>query len=453
MRNQSPFVVSAFAAVRRRTSASAFTPRVHLQFIFSLAVLLLIFAPKLSYSDASSASASARSLSALKRAAGQTPVPIDELLSTPLADTPLTRDDAVAAAALIRKFTSDEIRSSRADEMKKKVVVMGDLSMPFFYRKFGSKPKSGWSLYISMHGGGGVAARVNDQQWENQKRLYQLKEGIYLAPRAPTNTWNLWHQGHIDGFLARLITNLVVFEGVDPDRVFLMGYSAGGDGVYQLAPRMADQFAAAAMMAGHPNETSALGLRNLPFTIHVGEKDAGYARNSKARDWKARLLELKKNDADGYTHFVKLHAGKGHWMNRQDAEAIGWMARFRRDRTPKRIVWKQDNVVHDRFYWLAISPGEVKPRGEIIASRDGQKIHIEQADANRVTVLLNDELVDLDKEIVILSGQKELFRGVVARTIRTLAETIRDRGGLSIAFSARHEIAIPKPAKAASSSP
>ena len=37
----------------------------------------------------------------------------------------------------------------------------------------------------------------------------------------------------------RLIENLVVFEGVDPNRVYLLGYSAGGDGVYQLAPRMA----------------------------------------------------------------------------------------------------------------------------------------------------------------------------------------------------------------------
>ena len=44
--------------------------------------------------------------------------------------------------------------------------------------------------------------RVNDQQWENQKKLYTLDEGIYLAPRAPTNTWNLWHEAHIDRLFA-----------------------------------------------------------------------------------------------------------------------------------------------------------------------------------------------------------------------------------------------------------
>jgi poly(3-hydroxybutyrate) depolymerase len=49
-----------------------------------------------------------------------------------------------------------------------------------------------------------------------------------------------------------------------------MGYSAGGDGVFQIAPRMADHWAAAAMMAGHPGDAAALNLRNLPFTIFMG---------------------------------------------------------------------------------------------------------------------------------------------------------------------------------------
>ena len=48
-------------------------------------------------------------------------------------------------------------------------------------------------MFISMHGGGGAPKQVNDSQWENQKRLYKLEEGVYVVPRAPTDTWNLWH--------------------------------------------------------------------------------------------------------------------------------------------------------------------------------------------------------------------------------------------------------------------
>ena len=102
--------------------------------------------------------------------------------------------------------------------------------------------------------------------------MYSLKNGILLTPRAPTDTWNMWHQDHVDELLSRLIQNMISFHDVDPDKIYLMGYSAGGDGVYQLAPRMADRFLAA-MMAGHPNESSPLGLRNLAFTIHMGDKD------------------------------------------------------------------------------------------------------------------------------------------------------------------------------------
>jgi predicted peptidase len=66
--------------------------------------------------------------------------------------------------------------------------------------------------------------------------------------------------------------------------IYLLGYSAGGDGVYQLAPRMADRFAAASMMAGHPNDSTPAGLRNLPFALFMGGDDAAHNRNGVARE-------------------------------------------------------------------------------------------------------------------------------------------------------------------------
>lgn len=40
---------------------------------------------------------------------------------------------------------------------------------------------------------------------------------------------------------------------INPNKVFLTGFSAGGDGIYHMGPRMADVLAGVAMMAGHPN--------------------------------------------------------------------------------------------------------------------------------------------------------------------------------------------------------
>jgi pimeloyl-ACP methyl ester carboxylesterase len=78
---------------------------------------------------------------------------------------------------------------------------------------------------------------------------------------------------------ARLIDDFVAVRGVHPAKVYLLGYSAGGDGVWQLAPRMPDRFAAAAMMAGHTNGVSTLGVRNLPFAMFVGGADTAYNRH------------------------------------------------------------------------------------------------------------------------------------------------------------------------------
>lgn len=368
--------------------------------------------------------------------------PID---SQPFAEVALTKSDAGKAAELLKADHRQRILAERAAEMEAKVLVAGDLKMPFDVRIFGEKPVTGRSLYISMHGGGGAPARVNDQQWQNQKRLYQLEEGVYVAPRAPTDTWDLWHQGHIDGLFDRLVENLVVFEDVNPDRVYIMGYSAGGDGVYQLAPRMADRWAAAAMMAGHPNETSPLGLRNLPFTLHMGGLDSAYNRNKVAAEWEVKLAELQRADPGGYVHLVRIHPDKKHWMDREDAEAIPWMAKFNRNRLPDRIVWKQDDVVASRFYWLRVNPTEIPNRAEVIAEHHGQKVLIQSADVRQLTIRLNDEMADLDQPVTITSGNQTLFQGSVDRTVKTLAATLAERGDPLGLFSAEITVELPAP--------
>ncbi len=336
------------------------------------------------------------------------------------------------------------IRDGRAAEWKAKAITIDGRTMKFDFRVFGEpethaptdQPR-GRSLFISMHGGGNAAPDVNEKQWQNQIRLYEPAEGVYLAPRAPTDTWNLWHEPHIDAMFARIIEDAVAFEGVDPDRVYLMGYSAGGDGVYQLAPRMADRFAAAAMMAGHPNEAQPLNLRNVPFAIHMGANDSAYNRNTVAAAWGAKLDELHAADPDGYVHVTKLHEGKGHWMDREDAEAVPWMSQFTREPWPKRVAWRQDDVTHTRLYWLSV-PEEARVPGATLIARfevinDEQTFTIEQAsgfgerDSIEVTLLLSDELVNLDRPIMVMHEGRMLYQGIVFRTIRPMARSLAAR--------------------------
>jgi hypothetical protein len=276
-----------------------------------------------------------------------------------------------------------------------------------------------------MHGGGGAPAGVNDRQWRNQIRLYQPKEGIYVAPRAPTNTWNLWHEAHMDDLLDRLIENYLLSDGIDPDRVYLLGYSAGGDGVYQLAPRMADRFAAASMMAGHPNDASPLGLRNLPFMIWMGGKDRAYDRNKVARKWGDQLDALAKDG--GYPHQTHILPDKGHWMDREDAAALPWMAAHTRNPWPKTVVWHQSPRTHTRFYWLAVAPDEARKGRTIRASVEGQRIDLTSDAPGPIRLRLSDQLLDLDKDVTVVRDGKEVFQGRVTRSVKAIYRSLTER--------------------------
>lgn len=366
------------------------------------------------------------------------PMDRPKLADQSFAATPLTKEEAAAAKQLLWDDFVATARAERNDEWKSRVLKIADKEMKFDVKVFGDKPAGGRSLFISMHGGGGAPARVNDQQWENQKKLYKPDEGVYIAPRAPTNTWNLWHEAHIDPLFERLITGAVLFEDVSPDRVYLMGYSAGGDGVYQVAPRLADRFAAASMMAGHPNESTPLSLRNLPFCIHCGAKDAAYKRNEVCEAWGKQLDELEKADPEGYKHYWKMHEGKGHWMDRQDAEALPWMVKFTRNAAPKKIVWRQDDVTHASFYWLAAGESARKAGFETRAAITGNEITLETADPGATTVRLDDRLLDLDAPVVIKVQDKVEYEGKLPRTINTLAKTLAEREDPQLMFATEH---------------
>ena len=357
----------------------------------------------------------------------------------------LKKDQAEKVKELLWSDYVKRTKKSRQQEWKDKVIKLGDLSMKFDYKIYGEKPKSGRSLFISMHGGGGTRARVNDQQWRNQIGLYQPEEGVYLAPRAPTNKWNLWHEPHIDKFFKRIIQDAILLEDVDPNRVYIMGYSAGGDGVYQLAPRMADYLAAAAMMAGHPNGVSPRNLRNIGFTLHMGGKDRAYKRNDIARKWKKKLADLKEWDSDGYEHEVIIHEEFGHWMQKKDAVAVPWMAKFTRNPRPEKIVWRQSGVKHDSFYWLAQKPEQLKANSEIIASKEGQTFTIESfTDVNRIDIQLNDQVVDLDESVVVDFGGGTKFSRKLSRQLSRIYDSIEKHGDPEKVYSARFSVPFPQ---------
>ena len=339
----------------------------------------------------------------------------------------LSKEDAKKTLTDLWSKHKSLLRKERAKEINAKKITIGGKTLRYAQKVFGRAPKEGRSLWISLHGGGSAPASVNDQQWQNQFQLYQPKEGYYVVPRAPTDSWNMWFQPHITPLFDRLIENFVVKNRVNPNRIFVMGYSAGGDGVYQIGPRMADRWAAASMMAGHPNDAQPDNLRNIGFGLFMGGNDSSYNRNGMAEKWKGLLSKLKKGDPGGYDHRVRIYPGLGHWMQLKDAEALPWMAKFTRNPWPGKVIWRQDGVIQTRFYWLGVAKSDYSKGRRIEATVQGQMISLAAKQTSRVTIRLSDELVDLDRDLVVKLNGKQKFSGKTDRLKSQMSESLMER--------------------------
>ena len=383
----------------------------------------------------------AQTIDALQRWTEQNPAKI-ELQNEPFAQKNLTADEAEKAASLLESQWREQMKQLHQEALENEVFKRGRLQMKFKAITYGEKPSDGRSLYISMHGGGATHKRVNDQQWDNQIRLYKPEEGVYVAPRAPWNDWNMWFKPGMDEFFEMLIQAAVASMDVNPDKVYLMGYSAGGDGVWRMAPRMADRWAAASMMAGHPGEASQVSLRNMPFMIWMGENDSAYDRNKLAVKHGAIMDSLQQADNEGYIHETHIIQGKGHWMDRVDAAAVPWMAQYKRNPYPNKVVWRQEEVTRNAFYWLSVPEKECRHKATVVVQRDGNQINILESDYSRLTIYLNDDMVDLDKPITVRYNGKKVFKGKLPRTVGNMARTLEERGDVRYMFPAMVEVEL-----------
>jgi len=352
----------------------------------------------------------------------------------------LTSDEVQQRMTWLQQEWKQQARAKYSYVMEQNAVMADTLKMNIFGRVYGPReaPEGGRSLWISLHGGGNAPKELNDGQWRNQTMLYTPAEGVYVAPRAPYNDWDMWFKPGLDSLYEHLIEFCVACHDVNPDKVYLLGYSAGGDGVWRMGPRMADRWAAASMMAGHPGDVSLLSLRNTPFMIWCGALDAAYNRNEECTQRGIQMDSLYHADPEGYIHETHIVEGKPHWMDRVDTAAISWMYRYTRNPYPRRIVWQQGDRMHRNFYWLTL-PDEVEPKkGDLVrVDIQGQTITISDNSYPSLTLWLNDELVNLDKKVTIKQGKKTLFKGKLPRTEENLRESLFKRNDLRYCFPSR----------------
>ena len=129
-------------------------------------------------------------------------------------------------------------------------------------------------------------------------------------------------------------------------------------------------------------------------------------------------------------------------MDNADADAIGWMSQYRRNPYPKRVVWRQEEVLREHFYWLSAPADELEHGKRVEASIEGNTINISSCDYSKLTIYLNDNMVDLDKKVKIYYNGKKIKTFKSKRTIANLYKTLWLRGDRSYAFPCIVEVRL-----------
>lgn len=323
-------------------------------------------------------------------------------------------------------------------EFEEKTVKTKDRTSAYLWRHVGRKPPGGWALVIAMHGGGGAPKRVNDQQWHSMFERYYKEHPeaggyVYLALRAPNDEWNGFYDDAICPMVERLIRQFVLFADVDPDRVYTLGASHGGYGAFVIGPKMPDRFAAVHASAAAPTdgETMSENLRDLRFTVMVGDKDTAYGRADRCRAF-IKAIDGLKARYGGYPGEVAILPGVGHSV--PDRDMLARMLKEVRNPWPDHVVWAMSDDVLKHFYWLEAD----RPTGDgkIEAIVRDNTITLKTQHQGEIALWLDPALVDLSRAVVVeRDGRRET---VTPRpSVETYCEGLDRRGDPRLAAPAR----------------
>jgi predicted peptidase len=219
------------------------------------------------------------------------------------------------AAALTQKATFE------------KKVFRGAKGEKFPYRLLtpeGYDPKQLYPLVVYLHGAGSRGSD-NERQLAGPVREFASPEnrkkhpGFILAPQCPADThWAAFiRHGTVDALLADLPKKY----SIDVKRVYVIGQSDGGWGVWQLLALNPKRYAAAIPICGWGDPADAAKMAKVPIWVFHGAKDNVEPVKS-SRDMVAALT--KAGGTPRYTEYKD--AGHAIWDRvYTDGKVLDWL--------------------------------------------------------------------------------------------------------------------------------
>lgn len=337
---------------------------------------------------------------------------------------------------------AEKPRSQQGTAVRAYLSVLDDSLQPYSVYVPAGYPKTegpagedlsgGYPLVLKLHGLGGTYS-TNDPP-------DALLGCIVAWPYGRGNTdYKAW--GEFD--LLRVLTEVQRDYLVDPDRVYLTGFSMGGTGTWQLGVHYPDRFAALAPFCGNadhrawrskfgwvdPNPSRlsrmkeyleslesntffAENLKQLPvYCVHGAADD--YVPVEHSRLIVGRLREL------GYDVIYDEQPDAGHcsFSPGTETKVYRWLLQQRRNPHPRHVVYKTAHLRHRGAYWVRIDAFLDPLRFATIDAQvdESDQVWVTTDNVRRFTLSLKEPLVAPNAPVtLIIDGQVETLPHVPA---------------------------------------
>lgn len=310
-------------------------------------------------------------------------------------------------------------------------------------------PQTG--LLIGLHGGGEGAGDRSEAQgnWSAPLARYKL---IGIFPQAIQLVHDAWCTAEGERFVLTLIEMCKRTYDIDPDRVFVAGFSMGGTGSWWLCGRHPQLFAGGmpfhgvlfndAQQTDHPEQIKQLqhglmpNVRHVPLYYTTGSADKNCLPYSYVMAEKV-LDGLRAAHPGDYEISFRCVPELAHaFAPGEPQAACQWLLARKRTTFPKTVTWEA--LVEPAFppgdgklqvhgiYWLRCDEPAEKMLVEAAIEGQTVTINVTRHEPKGFTVHLSPRLIDPAQEVTVVCNGETRYRGRPAASLVAMLETMSD---------------------------
>ena len=296
----------------------------------------------------------------------------------------------------------------------------------------GWDPNKAYPLSIGLHGTG----PDNPLAYPSFALAPKDPGVLRTPPEEPMISLTPWGRGNrgwrgdAERDLFEAIASIKTFAKLNPDRWYITGHSAGGDGSWAIVQHTPDLWAAAgmqsgSMLSGRPEWGLIENMKYVPFHILIGEKDNLPNRIPDSKE-AYRILKEMGDETE-----LVIAPGAGHYPLPADAlaEQDKWIKSHVRKR-PTKFSFTIDQAQHNGVWGIKVPMNAwerqlvKEPWPHFSVEINENVVTITTKNITELTVDLGPDGLRMMRDVTLMVNGKQAYKGAVPVKLISIKDKI-----------------------------